>query len=518
MHDTQYRAQNCCQQSAYNQPPHASFYLGSDAALPERPNVKVLGAETKPVQPTEPPATEPPATEPPTEPVALLPEPEDPAEFIYGDVNFDGVVDVFDLALVKRQLTKESFGRNALRRADVDADGAVTVVDAVALQKYLLTGTYVPAYENKQSFGYAIDQKINKGVHENTNAGFREKAYVNLDNEAGSSLTWTVFAPEDGNYLCTFGTANGSNANRQMKIEVNDGSEFWMQDFLSTGAWTTWQERGIVLPLKAGQNTIRMTSTTAEGGPNFDYLKTEWTDEPIAEIYTEPAPQETQPVQKVDSRTVYIAGDSTVQTYKASYAPQQGWGAYLGENLPEGVSVSNHAIAGRSSKSFYDNGRLQTILDSIKKDDYLLIQFGINDAASNKAERYAPTCGQIPGTAGSFEDYMAKYIEGAKAKGATPILVTTVIGLKSYKDGKFQTSYGNYCDSMKKLALYYQIPIIDLNTLMVNHYNQIGYDAAYKYHMCSTGNGSTDMTHFTETGAKAVAKLVADEMKKQGLV
>jgi lysophospholipase L1-like esterase len=92
------------------------------------------------------------------------------------------------------------------------------------------------------------------------------------------------------------------------------------------------------------------------------------------------------------------------------------------------------------------------------------------------------------------------------------------MGLKSYKDGKFQTSYGNYCDSMKKLASYYQIPIIDLNTLMVNHYNQIGYDAAYKYHMCSTGNGSTDMTHFTETGAKAVAKLVADEMKKQGLV
>ena len=518
MHDTQYRAQNCCQQSAYNQPPHASFYLGSDAALPERPNVKVLGAENKPAQPTEPPATEPPATEPPTEPVALLPEPENPAEFIYGDVNFDGLVDIFDLALVKRQLTKESFGRNALRRADVDADGAVTVVDAVALQKYLLTGIYVPAYENKQSFGYAIDQKINKGVHENTNAGFREKAYVNLDNEVSSSLTWTVFAPEDGNYLCTFSTANGSNANRQMKIEVNDSADFWMQDFLSTGGWTTWQERGIVLPLKAGQNTIRMTSATAEGGPNFDYLKTEWTDEPIAEIYTEPSPQETQPIQKVDSRTVYIAGDSTVQTYKASYAPQQGWGAYLGGNMPEGVSVSNHAIAGRSSKSFYDNGRLQTILDSIKKDDYLLIQFGINDAASNKAERYAPTCGKVPGTAGSFEDYMAKYIEGAKAKGATPILVTTVIGLKSYKDGKFQTSYGNYCDSMKKLAAYYQIPCIDLNTLMVDHYNQIGYDAAYKYHMVSAGNGSTDMTHFTETGAKAVAKLVADEMKRQGLV
>lgn len=116
-------------------------------------------------------------------------------------------------------------------------------------------------------------------------------------------------------------------------------------------------------------------------------------------------------------------------------------------------------VTATSSQVRNDNGRLNTILDGIEKDDYLLVQFGINDAASSKPERYAPTCGQVPGTPGSFEDYMAKYIEGAKAKGATPIMVTTVIGLKAYKDGKFQTSYGNYCDSMKKLAAHYQIPL-----------------------------------------------------------
>lgn len=112
---------------------------------------------------------------------------------------------------------------------------------------------------------------------------------------------------------------------------------------------------------------------------------------------------------------------------------------------------------------------------------------------------------------------MAKYIEGAKSKGATPVLVTTVIGLKSYdsKTKKFVGNYQNYCNAMKQLAAYYDIPCIDLNALMVDHYNSIGYDAAYQYHMCSTG--STDMTHFTETGAKVVARLVADEMKKQGL-
>lgn len=153
----------------------------------------------------------------------------------------------------------------------------------------------------------------------------------------------------------------------------------------------------------------------------------------------------------------------------------------------------------------------------MKKNDYLLIQFGINDSASGNSERYAPVCGNIPGTNGSFESYMAKYIEGAKDKGATPILVTTVIGLKAYnsKTGQFENSYTNYCSAMKQLASYYNVPIIDLNTLMVNYYNSIGYDSAYKYHMCSTG--SADMTHFTETGAKAIAGLVADELKRQGL-
>jgi lysophospholipase L1-like esterase len=68
---------------------------------------------------------------------------------------------------------------------------------------------------------------------------------------------------------------------------------------------------------------------------------------------------------------------------------------------------------------------------------------------------------------------------------------------------------------MKKLAAKYKIPCIDLNSLMVSHYNSIGYDAAYKYHMCSTG--STDMTHFTETGANAVAKIVANAIKGLGL-
>ena len=513
MHDTQYRTQNCCQQSAYNQPPHTSFYLGSDAPLPERPNVQVLGTETPPV-PSVPAPTLPPA-EPAAEPADNYHMGE-VGDFIIGDVNHDGEVDVFDFALVKRELLEPTLTRQDRRRADTDADGKVGVTDLVSMQRFLHGQGGFRAVEEKRSFQYALDMSWQDGVEENSNAGFRDKAYVNLDNRQGSFLDWDVTVPEDGNYLCTFGIANGSQNNRQMKIEVNGGADFWVQDFLTTTAWTTWQERGIVLPLKAGRNVIRLTSVTDEGGPNFDYMTTEWTDEPTADVYTEPSEPEPQTLPKTNARTIWIAGDSTVQTYSASKAPQQGWGAYLGENLPDTVTVQNRAIAGRSSKSFYDNGRLDSILDAIRPGDYLLVQFGINDGAYNKAERFAPTCGTVPGTENSFEWYLQKYIEGAKAKGATPVMVTTTINLKSQKDGKFVGSYGNYCDAMKQLAGYYQIPLVDLNTLMADHYNQVGYDTAFQYHMCSTGSGDT--THFTETGARVVAKLVADEMAKQGLV
>ena len=261
-----------------------------------------------------------------------------------------------------------------------------------------------------------------------------------------------------------------------------------------------------------------MTSLTAEGGPNIDYLRLEQTEEPIAEVYIPPV---IQPEPEPDTKPViYIARDSTVQTYRASYAPQQGWGAYLSDYVTDNVTVSNQAIAGRSSKSFYDNGRLGTILDSMKEGDYLLVQFGINDSAYTIEERYAPVSGSVPGTEGSFEYYIAKYIEGAKTKGATPVLVTTVLGLKAYNQstGRFEGSYQSYCDAMKKLADYYDIPCVDLNARMVDHYNAIGYDTAYTYHLISTELSDTDMTHFTETGAAAVAKLVAEELDRQGIV
>ncbi len=112
---------------------------------------------------------------------------------------------------------------------------------------------------------------------------------------------------------------------------------------------------------------------------------------------------------------------------------------------------------------------------------------------------------------------MNKYVEGALAKKATPILVTTTIGLKAYSNGKFVNSYTDSCNAMKKIGAHYSIPVIDLNSLMVAHYNSIGYDKAKKYHLAGVVSGSNDMTHFSEEGAQVVAKLVANAIKKLNL-
>ena len=442
--------------------------------------------------------------------------PAENASVLPGDLNGDGEIDVFDEAMMKREFANSAHTLSARKQCDVNGDAAADLNDLTAMRDYVLGIGKLPAYAEGKRVYYAQDQASVRGFYEDTNAGFTGEKYLNLDNNVNSFLEFQVNAPKEGNYLCTMRVANGGTSNRPMKIEVNGGKDFWMQDFLSTSGWTNWEERAIVLPLAAGINLIRLSSTTADGGPNIDYLRTELTDEPVPDFYTEPETPETPSGGKM---TLYIAGDSTVQTYnqrarEQNGGPIQGWGAFLGDYMTENVTIANHALAGRSSKSFYDQGRLQTILDNIQTGDYLMVQFAINDSGKSNAERYAPTCGNVDNpSSGSYEWYMTQYIKGAQEKGATPILVTTTLSAKSYKDGKFVTSYDNYRDACKQLASKYKCPCIDLNQIMVDHYNQVGYDKAYSYHMAAVVQGGTDLTHFNDDGAKVIAGLVANAVK-----
>ncbi len=206
--------------------------------------------------------------------------------------------------------------------------------------------------------------------------------------------------------------------------------------------------------------------------------------------------------------TVYLAGDSTVQTYEADSAPQAGWGQFIGSYYTEDIQFINHAIGGRSSKTFVEEGRLDAILEEISANDYLMIQMGHNDSTKSRPERYTD-----PYT--TYKQYLRMYIHGARRHHAIPILITPMARLH-YKDDVFVNDFPDYCNAMKQVAAEESVELIDLMTRSLTYYSSIGYDEASTLFMISS-NG-TDCTHFTEKGAIEIAKLLVQAMAEQNFL
>ena len=110
---------------------------------------------------------------------------------------------------------------------------------------------------------------------------------------------------------------------------------------------------------------------------------------------------------------ILLAGDSTMASYGEEFAPLTGWGQALAQLLP--VEVRNFAKAGRSTRSFMEEGRFTSLLEAAEAGDVALIQFGHND--------------QNPKNGVSLNEYatrMQEMITLLKEKGAIPILCTPV--------------------------------------------------------------------------------------------
>jgi len=198
--------------------------------------------------------------------------------------------------------------------------------------------------------------------------------------------------------------------------------------------------------------------------------------------------------------TVYICGDSTVSNYAASSAPQTGWGQVISKYFTSDVLFQNKAVGGLSSKTFITGGYLDKILNAIKANDYLFVQFGHNDATPSRPERYTD-----PNT--TFKEYLRQYIDKAREKKAIPVLITPMARF-IYTNGVFQNSFPAYQQAMKEVAAEKNVPCVDLMTASLNYYNSIGYDKVKPFYMISVNR--TDTTHFTDKGALQMARLVSE--------
>lgn len=121
----------------------------------------------------------------------------------------------------------------------------------------------------KESFVDASAPIDGAGAFEDTNEGWKEKGYYNFDNTAESFGTWKVYASDSATTTISVVFANGGDGSRDMNLSVN-GGDATLVAMPSTGSWTTWSEVKVPVKLVKGENTIKLTSTSADGGANVD--------------------------------------------------------------------------------------------------------------------------------------------------------------------------------------------------------------------------------------------------------
>lgn len=213
-------------------------------------------------------------------------------------------------------------------------------------------------------------------------------------------------------------------------------------------------------------------------------------------------------------QTIYVIGDSTVED---GHAPFFGWGGQLAGALPGGVRVENHAKGGRSSKSFWDEGRFVPVEDGMQAGDLLLIGFGHNDEKDDVERHTDPQS--------TFVAMLSRYLDAAEGKGATPVLVTSVSRNYFTGDGSLMYTHGEYPLAVRMLAASRGVPLIDLKAatraLMIGLGPQ-GSESLFvnvepgEYE--DLPDGFHDKTHYNLHGAQTAARIVADALAAQGLL
>lgn len=216
--------------------------------------------------------------------------------------------------------------------------------------------------------------------------------------------------------------------------------------------------------------------------------------------------------------TIYLIGDSTVRNNNKE---QWGWGSLLPEFFDSTkITISNLAMAGRSTRTFIKEGRWNNVLSTLKKGDYVLMQFGHNEGSRPDTSR-AGYRGVLKGmgedtiqltwsngtveTVHTYGWYIRKFIREGRAKGATPI-VLSMIPRNEFRDGKVLRADKDYGLWAKQVAEAENVLFIDLNAITADKYDMLGPEKVKTYF-------PGDHTHTNQEGARMNASSIIDGIK-----
>ena len=237
--------------------------------------------------------------------------------------------------------------------------------------------------------------------------------------------------------------------------------------------------------------------------------------------------------------TIFIIGDSTAANKDISNGKlERGWGMALQCYFDDNIMVDNHAVNGRSSLSFINEGRWDKVLEKMKPGDYVIIQFGHND------EKPKSTLHTDPGS--TFDYNLAKYVRETREHGGIPVLMNCVVrrnffvdvpkndddeklrtttfqdGVKKVEGDSLIDTHGLYRVAPRDVAARMNVHFVDANRITHDLEQGLGTEASKKLHMWfkpgeepSVPKGRQDNTHYNVWGAHQVARLLADGLAEE---
>lgn len=218
--------------------------------------------------------------------------------------------------------------------------------------------------------------------------------------------------------------------------------------------------------------------------------------------------------------TLFLIGDSTMANKEnPDKNPEHGWGQVLNQFFTTGIEIQNHAMNGRSSKSFRTEGRWNTIEKQLKKGDFVIIQFGHNDQKMKDSTKFTNPYTQ-------YRANLEKYVKETRAKGAIPILMTSIVRRNFNENGVLIDTHKEYPLVVRMVANDLNVPFVDMQLLTEQLEISYGPENSKKLHLhFKEGEepyypkGKDDDTHLSKLGADLEAKLAANSLKnmKTGL-
>jgi len=205
-------------------------------------------------------------------------------------------------------------------------------------------------------------------------------------------------------------------------------------------------------------------------------------------------------IEPVNVPTIFLLGDSTVCDQPLE--PYASWGQMLTRFFGAGVAIANHAESGESLRSSLGAKRLDKVLSLIKPGDFLFIQYAHNDEKEK---------GPGVGAFTTFKSDLKLFLESARKKGASPILITPVQRRTFDSNGMITNSHGDYPEAVRQAAREENVPLIDLNAMSKVLYETLGKDRSGI--LFKQGDG----THHNNYGAFELAKLIVDGIRANNL-